>query len=122
MKSVLVVDDEELIRKGMAAEFERQGYKVDVAIDGRDALAKIEAHDFDLAVIDIIMPEKDGLETVRELQRLRPEMKIIAISGGSRRGSVDFLEVAREFGAHQILSKPFTRAQLHTAVERLLAQ
>ena len=68
------------------------------------------------------MPEQEGLATIRALQQANPEVKIIAMSGGGRTGTLDFLPVARRFGAQLTLWKPFPRQRLLEAVHALLGQ
>jgi len=70
---------------------------------------------------DILMPEKEGIETIRDLKRDHPALKIIAISGGGQSGSMDFLDMARALGADEALQKPFRRAQLVDIINRLLS-
>jgi len=76
--------------------------------NGVEALASQSAGPFDLIITDIIMPEKEGVETIIELKQLHPFLKIIAISGGGRTRNLDFLKFAEEFGADSILAKPFS--------------
>jgi len=74
----------------------------------------------DLVITDIIMPEKEGLETIREIRGQRPDAKIIAISGGARIGNMDFLDIAGKLGASEIISKPFDPSDLIKLVSRCL--
>lgn len=112
MPDILVVDDEEMIRESLANLFQREGYTVEVAVNGLDALKKFEASHPRVVVMDIVMPEKEGVETIRELRAKSPDVRIIAISGGGRRGNVQFLDVAKKLGADAALAKPFSRAQI----------
>jgi DNA-binding NarL/FixJ family response regulator len=66
------------------------------------------------------MPEKEGLETIREIRDEWPDAKIIAISGGARIGNMDFLDVAGKLGASEIIPKPFDPAELVNVVSRCL--
>jgi DNA-binding NarL/FixJ family response regulator len=75
----------------------------------------------DLVITDLFMPEKEGLETIMELQRDFPEVKIIAISGGDRKGTLDFLPMSRKLGASIALKKPFGVDDILNAVSSLLA-
>jgi CheY-like chemotaxis protein len=68
------------------------------------------------------MPEKEGIETIRELRKLRPDIKIIAISGGGRTGDLDYLELAKDLGAKRALTKPFKREEVLSAVTATLEQ
>ncbi len=73
-------------------------------------------------ITDIIMPEMDGIETIMALRREFPEVKIIAISGGSRIGPREFLNLARVLGAHRTLHKPFALQDMMQAVDELLGE
>ena len=75
----------------------------------------------DLIITDIVMPEKEGLETIRELKKSHPDLKIIAISGGGRIDSREYLESARLFGASKIFQKPFRQKEMVSAVKELLS-
>ena len=76
---------------------------------------------FDLVITDLIMPEKEGLETIADIRRACSDMPIIAISGGGRLGPNDYLETARFIGADATLAKPFARTELINTVDALLA-
>ncbi len=123
MARILVIDDDELVRLTVKGMLEDGGHDVALAVHGVDGLQKFRARPCDLVVCDIVMPEKEGLETIKELRRLARTMPIIAITGGapidlgaSRAGNVDYLRVAGELGARQTLRKPFTGAQLRALV------
>ena len=75
----------------------------------------------DLVIIDIIMPEKEGIETNRMMRHHNPDAKIIAISGGGRIGSTDFLQIAHLVGACETLAEPFHPDDLVHAANRLVA-
>jgi DNA-binding response OmpR family regulator len=99
-----------------------EGYDVATAIDGRDAVNQFKQGRFDLVITDLIMPEKEGLETIAELRHLRQAVPVIAMSGGGRIGPTDYLETARFIGANATLAKPFARSELITLVSHLLGQ
>jgi DNA-binding response OmpR family regulator len=102
---VLVVDDEPEVRSVLTEILAAAGYDVIVACDGEEALEAVRTHAPGLMITDLVMPRKEGLETIREARQLAPGMKIIAISGafGNR-----FLTVATHLGAHAALAKPFS--------------
>ena len=106
LKHVLVVDDDELVRTLTKELFERIGCTVSVAENGHVALADIAARRPDLIVLDIIMPEKEGIETLVQVKRQYPEVKVIAISGGGRKQIDDLLIIADRLGADAVLKKP----------------
>ena len=120
MQQILVIDDDVLVRSTISRILERKGYEVLAADDGAQGLSMFERHHPDLVITDIIMPEKEGIETIREIRRLSPEIKIIAISGGGRLGNFDFLDIATQFGAAEVLGKPFDAADLLDRVDRCL--
>lgn len=109
MASVLVVDDQEMVRQTLRSALEAQGWDVREAADGDEALQLYRSAPSDVVVTDIIMPNKEGLETIFELRRSDPDVKIIAMSG---RDTVDFLDMARKLGADHVLSKPFEMRDL----------
>lgn len=119
---ILIIDDEHHILLMIKKMLERAGFEVDLAINGEDGLKQFEQLPVDLVISDIIMPEKEGLETIREMKRLRPELKIIAMSGGGKGSSDNYLKSAKIFGAARILNKPFTQNQMLSVVFDLLGQ
>lgn len=120
MPTILLVDDDEEFRTILGESLRRAGYEVREAGDGHQGLKLYREQAADLIITDLIMPEKEGLEMIREVRRLRPDVKIIAISGGSRDGSADYLKIAKAFGARQVLAKPFTRDEMLNAIKEVL--
>jgi len=108
MPSILVVDDEDQIRQLIRETLEQAGYHVTEAQDGTEALQQYRVTPADLVILDILMPNEDGLETTATLRREFPNVKVIAITGGSDMiGILNFLDVAKMLGAHCALQKPF---------------
>lgn len=97
---------------------ERAGYTVIEAANGREALVQIETRHVDLVIMDLLMPDQDGLETIRFVHRNHPHLKMIAISGADED---NYLHMAALMGAHATLQKPFLRDPLLSEVRRLLA-
>src|ERR1700730_5728615 len=120
MKKVLVIDDDALVRDTIVRILERKGYTVLVAADGVRGLRIFHSEQPDLVITDIIMPEKEGLETIRGIRGSQPDAKIIAISGGARIANLDYLRIAGELGASEIMPKPFDPADLVSLVSRCL--
>ncbi len=120
MKRILLVDDNEAFRKPLSEALELAGYKVQEARDGVVAMRLYAQELFDLVVTDLIMPGKEGLETIMEIRRLRPQQKIIAISGGGRMDPTDYLTMAKYLGAAETLTKPFGATEILEAVARVL--
>ncbi|MGD0679691.1 MAG: response regulator [Polyangiaceae bacterium] len=116
-RRVLLVDDDEAVAKGFARVLETAGYETQYAGDGLVAEKVLLKATFDVAVIDLFMPEREGLETIREVHRLYPDMGIVVASGGF--GTVDvalWLKVARALGASAALKKPVSSGELLGAV------
>ena len=121
MARILLIDDDDLLREALRLTLVHFGHAVIAARNGREGLAQLAHAEVDLVITDIVMPDQDGLEVVRALQKRRPPVKIIAISGGARGSSVDYLPVARRFGAAKVLAKPFSNEALLSAIEAVLA-
>jgi len=122
MATILLVDDDEQLRTMLSVVLRRAGYAVRVAIDGIEASNFYRSHPTDLIITDLIMPEKEGLEMIRELRKDYPQARIIAMSGGGRTGTMNCLEVARAFGAQQVLEKPFPHQEMLEAIRRVLGE
>jgi DNA-binding response OmpR family regulator len=110
--SVLFVDDEQPIRDLFGRALIAAGIEFDPAVDGNQALAKLETRRYGAVVIDIIMPDREGVETIMQIRERWPDTYIVAISGGGRVGAGDFLKLAEAVGADRTLTKPFTPTQL----------
>ncbi|MFC1735233.1 response regulator transcription factor [Candidatus Hydrogenedentota bacterium] len=122
MSRILVVDDEEQVRSMLKDSLEEAGFEVETAPDGTKATGLFHENSFDLMITDMIMPNKDGLDTIMEIRRNFPEVKIIAISGGDNTPPQDYLDLANEFGADLALSKPFRLEELTGAIRGLLGE
>ena len=122
MACILIIDDDIQILKLLREMLKREGHKVVEAPDGKKGIRLFKENGADLILTDIIMPEKDGLETIMELRKDSPNVKIIAISGGGRIEAEPYLNMAKQFGALRTLRKPFQREELLQAVGELLEQ
>lgn len=122
MARILLIDDDELIRITLSRSLTDAGHLVTLAGDGAEGLDKFARAPFDLVITDIIMPEREGIETIIKLRQHKERIAVIAISGGGRQGNLDFLKAAREFGADSTLSKPFTGPELLAAVDAALSK
>jgi CheY-like chemotaxis protein len=100
---------------------ERKGYTVATASNGRIGIQAYREKSFDVVITDLIMPEMEGLETIINLRKDDPGVKIIAISGGGLNMPEDYLEMARGLGAAKTFSKPIDRSGLFAAVEELVS-
>jgi CheY-like chemotaxis protein len=120
---VLVVDDNPDLRELIGDALAHEGYEVTLASDGKQGADALRAHATDLAITDIFMPEKDGIEMIGLLKKEFPDMPILAISGAvkhSTNAGVDYLSVARKFGADRVLRKPFDIEELLQVVEEVI--
>lgn len=123
MASILVIDDEPAVRQIVRRILERSGHRTSDASGGRVGLAMMREQKFDLVITDMLMPDMEGIETIREIRAHHSSMPILAMSGGGvTTGNVMLLNAAAKLGAGAILEKPFRAAQLLQSVERLLAE
>lgn len=122
MALILVIDDEEGMRALLRNFLEREGHKVLEAPDGMAGIRLYQENRPDLVITDIFMPEKEGTQTILELRKNNPNVKIIAISGGELAARIDVLGTAKIFGALRVLAKPFRLEDMRQAVKELLAQ
>lgn len=121
MAKILVIEDDNSFRNVLVQMLARAGYEVRQAGDGNQAVEVCASFDPDLVLTDIIMPDKEGLETIQELLSSHPNLKIIAMSGGGKFGPDSYLPLAQKLGAKASLQKPFMREELITTIEEVLA-
>ena len=120
MAHVLIIEDNTDLRELLQFVLEGAGHSVSVAFDGEAGLRAQESRPADIVITDIFMPNQDGLETIAQLRRNHPEVKVVAMSGGgSRVKGEGTLLTAREMGAHIVLVKPFDNEELLRAVRTL---
>ena len=117
MAKILVIDDDPRIRRLIGRILSGEGHDVAAAENGNDGLRRFRADQPALVISDLLMPEKEGIETICEIRREAPSIPILAISGGSH-GL--FLDIATALGASRALSKPFRSAELIEVVNQLL--
>jgi len=120
MTTILTIDDDAHILALYRGILEREGYGVVESIDGDRGIETCREERIDLVITDIIMPGKEGLETIMELRQEFPDLGIVAVSGGGRLGPDSYLPLAIKMGAQRTLSKPFTRKELLDIVEDLV--
>jgi DNA-binding response OmpR family regulator len=116
---IVIADDDALTRNAYKAALERAGHSVLTAQDGDEATRLVERGGIDLLVLDVLMPRKEGLETLIEMKKRFPRLKIIVMSAGGSRSETDFLAIASKFGADAVLRKPFTPRALFDAMAGL---
>jgi DNA-binding response OmpR family regulator len=121
MARILLIDDDDPLRSVIAQNLIIAGHTVVQAADGRQGVDLFHATPVDLVLTDLVMPGKEGIETIIELHRERPELPIIAMSGGMPRSAM-YLDIAAKLGARRALSKPFTPETLLKAIEEVLAE
>jgi CheY-like chemotaxis protein len=127
MSRILVVDDEPAVRRMLKEMLEEVGHDVDTAAEGDAALAMFRRSAFDLVITDIFMPGREGISTIAELRRDHPALPIVALSGGGRprpldlASRMDYLEVARRYGASRVLRKPVDWEELTHTINELLS-
>lgn len=122
MARILVIEDEEIVRGVIRRVLSAKGFEVLEAEDGRMGLEMYDKGSIDLVLTDIVMPNKEGLETIRELKKIDPEAKIIAVSGGGRNTPYDYLKLAEKFGAAKSFEKPFDWDDLVGTIHDLLGE
>ena len=120
MPRILLVDDDDLFRTMLRRKLVNLGHEVREARNGKEAEKSFEQETPDLVITDLVMPEKEGLETIRDLRRRHPGVRIIAMSGGGRIDPLDYLQIAKAMGAARVLPKPFADEDLVEAIEEVL--
>lgn len=120
MANILVIDDDPMAREFIAEALSQTGHHIATASNGRQGLALFGATPFDLVITDIIMPDVEGIETIMQLKREKPGVRIIAISGGGKISAYSHLSLAEKFGVKKTLAKPFGKADLFSAVNEVL--
>jgi CheY-like chemotaxis protein len=116
-KTVCVIEDDELVRSRLADMLRERGHNVLEADSADRGIDLIRTEKADVAVVDILMPDRDGLEAIGQLRRTRPDLRIVAISGGGRVGPQIYLDLAKQIGADASLTKPIEQADLERAVD-----
>ncbi|MCK5064277.1 MAG: response regulator [Candidatus Fermentibacteraceae bacterium] len=120
MPAILIVDDDTMVRTMLVNVFQRDNYSTFEAADGQSALRIYKDEAIDIVITDIVMPEMEGIETIRELRRINPDAKIIAFSGGGSLSPDGYLKIAASMGANYTFAKPFEINELKEAVKKLL--
>lgn len=118
MAQILIVEDDTEIRELMILMLDGMGHQIIHAKNGNEGVEKYKSEEIDLVITDIMMPEKDGIETIRELKKCNPDVLIVAITG--YRGRFNRLPAAEFLGAQETLIKPFTKADLLAVIKKLL--
>ncbi|HTI69132.1 MAG TPA: response regulator [Candidatus Limnocylindria bacterium] len=118
--TILLVEDDENVRDVLFRTLKKEGYEVLLAQSGREGKSVMDTEGAGLIITDIIMPDGDGLEFIRELLATNKTVPVIAISGGGMIAAEDYLKIARLSGVRETFRKPFEIQELLAAVKRLL--
>ncbi|MDB6130795.1 MAG: Response regulator, CheY-like receiver [Verrucomicrobiales bacterium] len=121
MSRILLIEDDDSFRTMLGKTLTYFGHTVIEARNGKEGLELFPQACADLVITDLLMPEKEGLEVLMELRKMRPSAKIIAMSGGGRNSAADYLAIAKSMGAAKVLAKPFTNVVLIATINELLS-
>lgn len=119
MAHILVIDDDDALREVVTMALEQKGHRVTAAENGKVGVARFMAAPADVVLTDVMMPEQEGVETIMQLRKSHPKLRIIAMSGGGPRSAV-YLQICARLGA-RTLAKPFTIADLDQAIAEVIA-
>ena len=116
---VLVVDDEEALRTVLSTELSGEGYEVESASDGDEAISIVQNKKFDLVLLDIKMPKVDGFEVLKFIKKSYPAIKVIMLTGfADLKNAIE----SKKLGAEDFVSKPYDLVDLLTTIERVLSE
>lgn len=121
MPRILLIDDDEMLRTVLAKGLTHAGHTVIQAADGQRGVELARVTEIDLVITDLVMPVQEGVETIMMLRRERPQLPVIAISGGVSNSPL-YLEIAARIGARRILAKPFLPQELLQIINQVLAE
>ena len=121
MASILIIDDDTEVRKMLQIVLQRAGHEVSIAKDGVEGLESYRTNRVELVITDLVMPEKEGLETMMELRQEDQPPKIIAISGAGDINTPRYLAMAATLGADAVLQKPIDLDLLYSNIAELTA-
>ena len=122
MAHILIADDQEEIRPMLKSLLEPCGHEVTLAINGREALNQFCPDKIDLVITDILMPDMEGIETVRELRKMDADVKTMTMSGGGTIGATEYLRMAGMFGAKETIEKLFNVRDMLDIVSECLKE
>jgi len=119
MAKILVIDDEKIVRMAITHKLKKEGHEVIEAEDGEEGIEKYREDPADLIITDIIMPNKEGFETIRDLNEEFPDAKIVAMSGGGKISSENYLDIAKKFNVVDVFEKSFEWKEMLKIVRKL---
>lgn len=121
MTTLLVVDDDEGIQKFLGLFLKKHGFDIITAYDGDEALKVYNRSNPDIVILDLIMPKKEGIETILDIKKSNPDAKVIAISGGGKNDGMLYLEMAKKMGAVSAFEKPLNKEKLLATINEISA-
>lgn len=121
MASILITDDEPAIRKLLTVMFKDAGYVVYQASNGVEAMRVLETKKVDIMIIDIVMPEKGGIETIMQVREKHPDLDLIVVSGKVSIENDAFQNLIKQYKVFRVFDKPFEKEDIFDAVEELSA-
>lgn len=119
LQKILVIDDDAVIRMVLRNLLKSRGFEFFEATNGVEGVAQFKRENPDLVITDMLMPNKEGLETIMEIRAHRPSVKIIAMSGGGNTQNMSFLEMAKKVGADAVVAKPFGPQDILTHIKNM---
>jgi CheY-like chemotaxis protein len=120
MSVILLIEDDNEMRDMLKTALIRKDHVVIEAENGKEALIHFKPGVTDLVITDLIMPDEDGLKVIMKIRKLKPAIKVIAISGGGKAGPGSYLNLAKVLGADAIYSKPFSINDIILKIEELM--
>jgi DNA-binding response OmpR family regulator len=120
MPKVLIIDDDPMLQEVLQRLLAKVGFETTVASNGVEGLKSLHTNPVDLIIIDIVMPIKGGIDTIMELHRDFPQVKIIAISGKIDTSADSFIALTGQFGVQQIFHKPLHWEQFLDEVQKIV--
>ncbi len=121
MARILLIEDEQQVRELLREILEQNGHEIIACKNGADGIRQYKESSFDLVIMDVLLPDKDGFETLNELKQHHNQVNVLAISGECAPSTVNVLHIAQRLGARQTLAKPFNLTDFLAVVDQLLA-
>ncbi|ETR71127.1 MAG: response regulator receiver protein [Candidatus Magnetoglobus multicellularis str. Araruama] len=120
MPTIVIADDDNHLRSMLKQIIETEDYNVIEAMNGQQAIDFVKKHPVDLVITDLIMPTKEGIETINELKHLNPDLPIFAMSGGSLTNAKVNLKIALNLGVSKTFLKPFDVNEMLEAIKAIV--
>lgn len=120
MPGILIVEDDNDLRDMLKTALIRSNFTVFEAGNGKDAIVHFKPGVTDVVITDLIMPEEDGLKVIMKIREIKPDIKVVAISGGGKAGPASYLDMAKALGADSVFYKPFSLNDLVVEIKNLL--